>query len=154
VDSAPVEPSDVAVRSAVAATGDPQLQALIAAPASYVLRPSNLTGQSLTFYHVILVNVAHPVGFLIAFDPESGRTEVTSQRPEAVIWVVSAEPELAPEGVWELVRDPSSQQRLIEAHVEEDGAARRYFFDVEQDLKAVTRWSLTLADHGQWKRVR
>jgi hypothetical protein len=150
----PVEPSDEAVRSAVAVAGDVQLGALIAGPGSYVLRPADLAGQQLRFFHAILVNVAHPAGFLLAVDPRSGRTEVTSQRPSAVAWVLSLEQELAaPEIVWELIREPSTPQRLIRAEIDETGAERRYLFDVERDAGRTARWSLSFTDGGQFKLV-
>ena len=150
----PVEPSDEAVRRAVAATGDVQLRSLIAGPGSYVLRPADLTGRRLTFFRAILLNVAHSAGFLIAFDPPSGQTEVTSQRPSAVAWVLSLEPELAaPQIVWELVREPSTAQRLIRADADETGAERRYVFDAEQGSGRTARWSLSFTDGGQFTRV-
>jgi hypothetical protein len=149
----PVEPSDEAVRRAVAATSDVQLRALIAGPGSYVLRPADLAGQQLRFFHAILLNVAHPAGFLLVVDPRSGRTEVTSQRPNAVAWVLSLEQELAaPDIVWELIREPSTPQRLIRAEVNGTGAERRYLFDVEQGSGPNARWSLSLSD-GEFKRV-
>jgi hypothetical protein len=154
--SGPIEPSDETVRDAVAATADPQLGALIAGPKSYVLRLAKLAGRRLAFFHVILLNVAHPAGFLLAFDPRSGRTEVTSQRPDAVAWVLSLEPELAaPETVWELIREPSTPQRLIKAHLEDSGDsdARRYLFDVEDGSGLSARWSLSLTDGGQFTRL-
>jgi hypothetical protein len=151
----PIEPSDEAVRSAVAATGDPQLGALIAGPGSYVLRPATLTGHQLAFFDVIALNVAHSAGFLLAFEPRSGRTQVTSQRPDAVGWVLSLEPELAtPEIVWELIREPSMPQRLIEAHLDEmSESGRRYLFDVEDGSGVSARWSLTFDDGGQFIRL-
>jgi hypothetical protein len=103
---------------------------------------------------VILLNVAHPMSLLLAFDPRSGRTEVTSQRPSAVAWILMLEPGLAdPESVWELIREPSSPQRLIMAEVDDEGGERRYVFDVDQGPGARTRWSLSLTDGGRFERV-
>ena len=151
----PIEPSDEAVRRAVAATGDPQLAALIAGPGSYVLRPARLTGHQLAFFNVIALNVAHSAGFLLAFDPRSGRTEVTSRRPGAVAWVLSLEPGLAaPEIVWELIREQSIPQRLIGAHLDgTNESGRRYLFDVEDGSGVGTRWSLRFDDGGQFTRL-
>jgi len=150
----PVEPSDDAVRRAVAATGDVQLRALIAEQGSYVLRRADLAGRRLRFFRAIVSNVAHPAGFLLAFDARSGRAEVTSQRPNAVAWVLSMEPELAaPDVVWELIREPSTPQRLIRAEIDETGAEGRYLFDVEQASGPNGRWRLSLSDGGQFERV-
>ena len=148
------EPSEEAVRAAVAATGDDQLVALFAGPGSFVLRPAAVDGAQLRIFEVIALRVAHAAGIRIAYDPSSGRTEVVSGRPAAVAWVLSGEPGLArPDSVWELIREPSVGSELVTAESEGSGAGRDYRFEVREPSGESVRWVLTLSEGGRLSRL-
>ncbi|MGH3801619.1 MAG: hypothetical protein ACRDTD_16100 [Pseudonocardiaceae bacterium] len=156
------DPSPEAVRDAVASTGDPEIASLTASVDSYVLRPASLQGGQMQLFNVVLLNVPHPMGFLLAVDRSTGRAVVTSGRPDAVRQVVATDPGLGkPSAVWELIRVPPMDGDLLEAalaqgeDVSDPGASRRYEFRVrDRDTGAVQRWALLLSDRGSaWERV-
>ena len=63
--------------------------------------------------------------------------------------MLSLEPELAaPEIVWELIREPSTPQRLIRAEIDETGTERRYLFDVERNAGHRSMESVV---HRRWR---
>jgi|GEM_PF-1617603 len=149
------EPTDDAVRAAVEATGDAQLTALLGRPGSYVLRPLDLPAEHLAFFAVVAVDVPHAMGVTLAFDPGSGEASVTSHQPDAVQRVLAAEPALsAPELVWELVREPSTPQRLVGSGVDERGDLHRYEFRVDDGRGTPVTWQLSLAPGAsRWEQV-
>ena len=137
-----IEPSDDAVREAIEAHGDVELSALTAGAGSYVLRPASAQGERFSLYHVILVEVPHPMSVLLAVSED--RTVVTSGRPEVVAEVVSADPGLrAPEIVWDLLRGGPLDGRLDDAVL---AGPESYEFTVRDDATdEVSRWRFTLA---------
>lgn len=155
------DPSPEAVREAVASTGDPELASLTASAGSYVLRPASLQGRRMKLFNVVLLDVSHPMGFLLAVDRSTGKAVVTSGRPDAIRQVVATDPGLGePSAVWELIRVPSRDGELLEdALAHEDAsdldADRRYEFRVRgRETGTVQRWALSLSNRGStWKRV-
>ena len=76
------EPSDETVREALATHGDPELSRLTSGDGSFVLRPASTQGERFALYHVILVEVPHPMSVMLAASEDE--TLITSGRPEAV----------------------------------------------------------------------
>jgi len=134
-------PSPDAVRAAVAETGDPELAAWTARPGSFVLRPAERQGSRTALFHVVLVEVPHAMGFLVAVDPASGRVTVTSGRPEAVRRVIATDPALGdPASVWELIRGGAAQGDLVDAARTGEG----YEFRVrDRDTGEVGGWAFS-----------
>lgn len=156
------DPSPEAVRDAVASTGDPELASLTTSADSFVLRPASLQGGQMQLFNVVLLDVPHPMGFLIAVDRSTGRAVVTSGRPDAVRQVIATDPRLGePSAVWELIRVPPMDGDLLEAALAEGedvldtGAGRRYEFRVrDRDTGVVQRWALSFSARGStWERV-
>lgn len=146
-----MEPSHESVRRAVEETGDPELLALTASPESYVLRPSAVQGHEFEVFQVLIVDVDHPMGFVLVSDRASGEAKVTSGQPRSVEAVISGDEILAdPSTVWELIRDPPLDGELLEAGRTASGG---YEFRVrERDGGAVRRLALTLGgDAATWK---
>jgi hypothetical protein len=137
-----IEPSDDVVREAIEARGDVELSTLTAGAGSYVLRPASAQGERFSLYHVILVEVPHPMSVLLAASED--QTVVTSGRPEVVAEVVSADPALrAPDVVWDLLRGAPLDGRLDEAVL---AGPERYEFAVRDDATDErSRWRFTLA---------
>ncbi|MGH2947768.1 MAG: hypothetical protein ACRDPC_16205 [Solirubrobacteraceae bacterium] len=147
------EPSHQSVREAVTATGDAELDSLIDSAESYVLRPARLQGDVFALFHVVLLEVSHPMGVLLAVDRGTGRALVTSGEPDAVREVVAADPGLAePHAVWELVRSPPMDGELLDAVSIRPG---RYEFRVrDRETGAVRRLALSLSDRGStWREA-
>ncbi len=142
------EPSDATVREAIAAQGDPELSALTAGESSFVLREASAQGDRFSLYHVILVEVPHPMSVMLAVDED--RTVVTSERPEVVAEIVDADPALRePETVWDLIRGGPMNGRLEAASAD----AGTYAFTVRDDATdALSRWRFTLATRRRGAR--
>jgi hypothetical protein len=143
------EPSHASVRDAVVATGDPELALWTDSAQSYVLRPARPQGEKFQLFHVVLVDVPHAMGFLLAVDRATGRARVTSGEPDAVREVVDADPSLAePAVVWDLVRAPPRDGELLEA-TSTPADDRRYEFRVrDRETGEIQRWALSLSDRG------
>jgi hypothetical protein len=137
-----IEPSDDVVREAIERYGDAELSALTAGASSYVLRPASVQGERFSLYHVILVEVPHPMSVLLA--ASEGQTVVTSGRPEVVAEIVDADPALrAPETVWDLLRGGALNGRLDEGVLV---GPERYEFAVRDDASdELSRWRFTLS---------
>jgi hypothetical protein len=130
-----MEPSHEQVRRAVQATGDPELLALTSRPEAYVLRPAAMQAREFDVFHVVLVEVAHATGFVLASRP--GDVRVTSGQPRNVAAVLAADPGLGdPGAVWELVRDPPLDGELIDA---ERTAPGRYAFHIRDRVSGAER---------------
>jgi hypothetical protein len=139
------EPSDQTVRDAIAAYGDPEISRLTAGDHSFVLRPASTAGERFATYHVILVEVPHPMSvMLVATDEEA---VITSGRPEVVADVVERDPGLGDAAtVWDLIRGGPLDGRLEEAGLAGPG---RYEFTVRDDATGERgRWRLTLSPPG------
>jgi hypothetical protein len=151
------EPSPETVRDAVAATGDPELAALVPTRESFVLRTAPRQGDRVGLFLVVPVEVAHPLAFMIAVDARSSRATVTTGRADAVREVLAADPSLrAPDAVWDLIRD-ERHGALEAAEVVAgpgEGADRYEFRARDRDTGDVARWRLELSDAGStWQRA-
>jgi hypothetical protein len=144
------EPSDRTVRDAIAAYGDPEISRLTAGEHSFVLRPASTGGERFATYHVILVEVPHPMSVMLAATGDEA--VITSGRPEIVADVVERDPGLRDAAtVWDLIRGGPADGRLEEAELAGPG---RYEFTVRDDATGErTRWRLTLSPAGL-ERVR
>jgi hypothetical protein len=139
------EPSDETVRQAIAAYGDPELSRLTSGDGSFVLRPASAEGESFALYHVILIEVPHPMSVMLA--ASEGEALITSGRPAVVADVVARDPGLRDAAaVWDLIRGGP-----LDGHLQESGLAGpgRYEFTVRDDATdEVSRWRLTLSPPG------
>jgi hypothetical protein len=139
------EPSDETVREAIAALGDPELSRWTSGDSSFVLRPARAQGERFALYHVILVEVAHPMSVMLAANEEEAL--ITSGRPEVVADIVERDPGLRDAAaVWDLVRGGPLDGHLQEAELAGPG---RYEYTVRDDATdELSRWRLTLSPPG------
>jgi hypothetical protein len=139
------EPSDQTVRDAIAAYGDPEISRLTAGDHSFVLRPASTAGERFATYHVILVEVPHPMSVMLATSEDEAL--ITSGRPAIVAEVVERDPGLRDAAtVWDLIRGGPLDGHLAEAELAGSG---RYEFTVRDSATdELSRWRLTLSPPG------
>jgi hypothetical protein len=135
------EPTDDAVRAAIAAYDDPEITRLTADPGSFVLRPVSVQGDRFALYHVILLEVPHPMSVLLAVDGDDA--VITSGRPRVVAEIVERDPSLGEAAtVWDLIRGGP-----VDGHLQDASSADAvYEFAVRDDkTDELRRWRLELA---------
>ena len=145
-------PPDEVVRDAVASTGDPELASLTASPSSYVLRPAEVQGEHTRLFNVVLLEVPHAMGFLLAIDDATGIAIVTSGQPDSVCRLIASDPVLAePSTVWSLIRGAGVDGQLIDAALVD----HHYEFRIrDRDTGDIERWVLSLSHAGcTWERL-
>jgi hypothetical protein len=137
--------SDQTVREAIAAYGDPELSRLTAGDGSFVLRPADVGGERFALFHVILIEVPHPMSVMLAASEDEAR--ITSWRPGVVAELLERDPALRDANtVWQLIRGGPLDGHLEDAELAEPG---RYEFTVRDDTTdALDRWRLVLSPPG------
>jgi len=149
--AAPAPPADAAVRAAVLAATDAELQAWMPPGGGYALRGT----RHLELAHhrlYLLFPEEGPVGASVYLAvPPTGLPVVTTGEPEALAAVLAGEPELG-EGpalvaaAFELVRVQERHQLLVpgSGSVVAHGGGRRLSFEVDPQGGARQRWNLIL----------
>jgi hypothetical protein len=139
------EPSDETVREAISGYGDPELSRLTAIDSSFVLRPAEVNSERFALYHVILVEVPHPMSVMLAASQD--KAQITSCRPAVVAELLERDPALRDATiVWQLVRGGPLDGHLQDAELTGSG---RYEFTVRDDATdELNRWRLVLSPPG------
>jgi hypothetical protein len=114
----PAPPTRDEVIAAVSRTGDRELVDLVAG--QFGVRPTDLPGvEHHRIYRVVLADTDHPMSFWLATDASGASPRVLSQRLEAVVELLRAEPALLgaadlPVRFHELYRDQGAQAQVLD----------------------------------------